>query len=668
MPEPSRSRLLLLVLLLATAARAATITIRQDQAPVMAGKKILTRLPKGQRLAVERTNGPWYCVRVRVGGRAVLGWVHRQHVAVEDGGAALEAEAARVFQSLKARAETLAAQGKLDEALEVIDSFPRKYGRTKVQNEVLAYSLDLARRTNAPERLEPQAKAKYESLKAKADKLVEEGKLQDAIDVLRTFPGKFAETDQGRRVEARCLELERRLNAPVGEDDSRQIRELVRDGKFDDAFARVKALGQRKEPPGRAHLAVADTYVQLHKAAAASAETDASYLATDPYSLNAVYRRSLAAFRPVAAPRGKRQIDFRGDRGVTTIVVPTPQELVDYGKQLVDYYNWSVNLRLALARACARAGDAAEAVRQYQLAIGLDHFRSVASLDAALEQARVLTRAKRPDDAVKALQASLARCPGDFLALRALGEAHLAAGRAGQAVAAWEKSLKINPLQHRLLPKLGQAKGQVIVAVRPEPLKLPDLYQKVAGSCVHIRAGFGSGSGFVVSADGLICTNFHVIAAGGPFQISYRPQGRGDFVAIPYAQVVLIDPAHDLAFLRVNARANPFRPLPLGRSEQVRTGEDMVVIGNPGIGRGVLDYTITRGIVSNRDRVLGDGVHYVQTDAAMNPGNSGGPMFNLRAEVVGVVTCGFRHLDRAGFAVYCDYVRDLLPRCFPQGR
>ena len=145
-----------------------------------------------------------------------------------------------------------------------------------------------------------------------------------------------------------------------------------------------------------------------------------------------------------------------------------------------------------------------------------------------------------------------------------------------------------------------------------------------------------------------------------------RVKREGKFVAIPFVEVVLIAPVHDIAILKVNARRRRFRPLPLGSAKSLQTGQAVVVVGNPGMGGRILDYTITRGIVSNLDRELAKGVHFVQTDAAINPGNSGGPMFDLHGRVVGMVTRKAKVMENAGFSLHIEHVRDVLPACFPQ--
>jgi putative serine protease PepD len=142
--------------------------------------------------------------------------------------------------------------------------------------------------------------------------------------------------------------------------------------------------------------------------------------------------------------------------------------------------------------------------------------------------------------------------------------------------------------------------------------------------------GQATGSGFVVSSDGLIVTNAHVVEGAG--EVAVKVGTDGD--QLP-AEVVGIDPSRDLALLDVDGSDLP--ALQLGDSDQVEVGDATYAIGNP-YG---LDHTLTTGIVSALDRQLQapDGATIdgaIQTDAALNPGNSGGPLLDASGKVIGV--------------------------------
>ncbi len=146
------------------------------------------------------------------------------------------------------------------------------------------------------------------------------------------------------------------------------------------------------------------------------------------------------------------------------------------------------------------------------------------------------------------------------------------------------------------------------------------------------RVAEGQGSGFIVSADGFVVTNNHVI--------SLDRQGAADAVMVILAdgteytaRIVGRDPESDIAVLKIDAKAAlPF--VQFGQSSKARAGDWVIAIGNPfGLGG-----TVTSGIVSSVNRNTGSGAydHYIQSDASINSGNSGGPMFDMRGNVIGI--------------------------------
>jgi putative serine protease PepD len=195
----------------------------------------------------------------------------------------------------------------------------------------------------------------------------------------------------------------------------------------------------------------------------------------------------------------------------------------------------------------------------------------------------------------------------------------------------------------------GSAAAEGSGAAEPLPPgetgSVAEIAARVLPSVVSIRVstgqGAGTGSGFVIDAEGLIVTNNHVIAAGGtePADQIVVELGNGSQVE---AEVVGTEASYDIAVLRIDPdEAGPggLVALPWGDSDQVVVGEQVVAVGAP-LG---LDSTVTTGIVSalNRPVSAGDAqqtafINAIQTDAAINPGNSGGPLVNLRGEVVGV--------------------------------
>ncbi|WLI87892.1 DegQ family serine endoprotease [Massilia sp. R2A-15] len=140
------------------------------------------------------------------------------------------------------------------------------------------------------------------------------------------------------------------------------------------------------------------------------------------------------------------------------------------------------------------------------------------------------------------------------------------------------------------------------------------------------RPVFGAGSGFIVSPDGVILTNAHVVRDAE--EVTVKLQDRREY----RAKVLGSDPKTDVAVLKIDAKNLPV--VPIGKSSDLKVGEWVLAIGSP-FG---LESTVTAGVVSAKGRSLQDdnSVPFIQTDVAVNPGNSGGPLFNTRGEVVGI--------------------------------
>jgi serine protease Do len=153
----------------------------------------------------------------------------------------------------------------------------------------------------------------------------------------------------------------------------------------------------------------------------------------------------------------------------------------------------------------------------------------------------------------------------------------------------------------------------------PFPFQIPDQPQDRGPTR-------GVGSGFILSPDGVILTNAHVVDDAD--EVDVKLTDKREFTA----KVLGVDKTTDIAVLKINARDLPY--VKIGDSKQTKVGEWVVAIGQP-FG---FENTVTSGIVSAKSRSLpGDSyVPFIQTDAAVNPGNSGGPLFNLRGEVIGV--------------------------------
>lgn len=197
---------------------------------------------------------------------------------------------------------------------------------------------------------------------------------------------------------------------------------------------------------------------------------------------------------------------------------------------------------------------------------------------------------------------------------------------------------------------------------------LPSLIEAVQDSVVVIEidggsdVGGGEGSGFVLDTDGHIMTNFHVIDGAG--QIVVRLFDGSASVAT----VVGVDPSSDLAVIHAPFDPDLLQPATFGDSEAVRVGASVFAIGNPF----AKNFTVTSGIVSAVDRDTDSSFsrrtifNVIQTDAALNPGNSGGPLFNDAGEVIGINSSitgpsGFRGSVGLGFAVPSSTALRFLP-------
>jgi serine protease Do len=167
------------------------------------------------------------------------------------------------------------------------------------------------------------------------------------------------------------------------------------------------------------------------------------------------------------------------------------------------------------------------------------------------------------------------------------------------------------------------------------------------------------GTGFVISAEGLIVTNNHVVEAVDKVEVVFSDGTRSD------AEVVGTDPKTDVALIRAKAKRS-YVPLPLGDSDALLPGDWVMAIGNP-FG---LDHTVTVGIVSATGRDIGQGPYddFIQTDAAINPGNSGGPLMSLSGQVIGINTAINPQANTIGFAVPINMAKEILPQLEERGR
>ena len=209
-----------------------------------------------------------------------------------------------------------------------------------------------------------------------------------------------------------------------------------------------------------------------------------------------------------------------------------------------------------------------------------------------------------------------------------------------QAVMAFAKPESLAPLAEKISPSVVNITTSTVVEGRtgpqgivPEGSPFEDFFREFQdrnndGEGQRPRRSSALGSGFVISEDGFVVTNNHVIAGADEITIEFFS---GEELI---AKVIGTDPKTDIALLKVEA-PSPLPYVNFGNSNASRVGDWVIAIGNP-LGQG---FSVSAGIVSARNRALsGTYDDYIQTDAAINRGNSGGPLFNMDGEVIGVNT------------------------------
>ena len=203
------------------------------------------------------------------------------------------------------------------------------------------------------------------------------------------------------------------------------------------------------------------------------------------------------------------------------------------------------------------------------------------------------------------------------------------------------------------------------------------VYASVVNSAVSINCSatstniFGqqtqtasSGSGFIITEDGYVVTNYHVVSGASSVQVTLYNGDTYD------ATVIGGDSDYDVAVLKINASG--LQPVTLGESADVNVGDTVLAIGNP---LGELTFSMSQGIVSSCDRAINvDGTPFnmIQVDCSINPGNSGGPLVNLYGEVVGIVSAKYSTyssttVEGLGFAIPISDVRSIITDIMENG-
>lgn len=191
------------------------------------------------------------------------------------------------------------------------------------------------------------------------------------------------------------------------------------------------------------------------------------------------------------------------------------------------------------------------------------------------------------------------------------------------------------------------------------PMTPGQVYAQNVDAVVAVNTNTGSGSGFIISADGYVVTNYHVIQ--GAKQVVVIPNGAKAIEA----KIIGYEASNDVALLKVEGENLPY--VTLGNSDALKVGDQVVAIGNP---LGELTATLTVGYISAKDRIVdtdGTVINMLQTDAAINSGNSGGPLFDMNGKVIGITTAKYSGnsnsgatIEGLGFAIPTDDVVGIL--------
>jgi serine protease Do len=215
---------------------------------------------------------------------------------------------------------------------------------------------------------------------------------------------------------------------------------------------------------------------------------------------------------------------------------------------------------------------------------------------------------------------------------------------------------RLNDFMHDLSERMKPALVQVRVRRVAEPQTEGQEQQPNAPTPPDERRS--SGSGFIVREDGYLVTNAHVVADADRIQVRLTDGRRFD------AKMIGLDERVDLALLKIDATGLPVAPL--GDSNRTRVGEFVLALGHP-FG---LEQTVSFGIVSRKGspiQVAAPGFEFIQTDAAVNPGNSGGPLVNMAGEVIGINSMAAVN-GSIGFAIPVNLVKALLPQLAEKGK
>jgi serine protease Do len=191
----------------------------------------------------------------------------------------------------------------------------------------------------------------------------------------------------------------------------------------------------------------------------------------------------------------------------------------------------------------------------------------------------------------------------------------------------------------------------------PDRITTAEAAKLYAPSVVLVKTAAGLGSGFFINKDGYLITNFHVIAGEKKISVTQFLQENAILRRVVYKEVDIVAaaPFHDLVVLKLKNFDTEITPVIFAPAEDLGIGETVFAIGNP-LG---LERTVTEGVLSQTHRNFG-GILYLQVDAPVNPGNSGGPLFNARGQVIGIINMGVPAMEGLNFAIPARHAQYIL--------
>jgi S1-C subfamily serine protease len=225
-----------------------------------------------------------------------------------------------------------------------------------------------------------------------------------------------------------------------------------------------------------------------------------------------------------------------------------------------------------------------------------------------------------------------------------------------------ETQSNINSLSEELIEtkselesQLGTFQEEVDVLKASAGEDFSGIIESAVEGVVTIRTDISQGTGFIIDENGYVVTNYHVMQnAQAATIITYDNENHR-------VSLIGYDPDFDIALLKISGS---YHPLTLGDSDDVQVGERVIAIGNP-LGLG---FSVTQGIVSGvHRRELNNPAAYIQTDAALNPGNSGGPLINKKGEVIGINNFKVGSAEGLGFALESNYIKEAVNDIYYQG-